>query len=442
MPSLFSRFFPNLTSGLLLLLLVVAGGHFLFFLAQAAVRPSSGFVTYYTSARLVREGHKVALFYDRAWFQAQIEQHTPGVRDIYHANLPTMSLMLLPLSALDYRAARIAWTGVNLLIFLVAGGWLLAQAGFREEWGLGMGLLALLYQPLYANLYDGQAYVLLFGLLVLAWEGYRREVASWLGLALALMLLLKSAGLMLWPLLLVQRQGKALGWALLLTVGAACLSLPRLGQEAWRRYGELVVAVPRAPEMAVTAYQSHLSLFRHLFDYDARWNPAPLADLPILANALAPLTLLLLLGLTLWRAWGHPPSELTFAAVVLLNVMLSPVSLDYHYTLLLLPIALLVAWARQRATLRVWLLLLLGIALIAADLPYRSPRLGVGAWALLAYPKLYGAALLWWLWMRATRTPAPTIPATPDKATGKVVGHLAQTGANSEKNVRQIAIQL
>ena len=33
-----------------------------------------------------------------------------------------------------------------------------------------------------------------------------------------------------------------------------------------------------------------------------------------------------------------------------------------------------------------------GAILIAVDLPYRSAELADGAWALLAYPKLYGAA--------------------------------------------------
>jgi hypothetical protein len=37
------------------------------------------------------------------------------------------------------------------------------------------------------------------------------------------------------------------------------------------------------------------------------------------------------------------------------------------------------------------------VFLIAADLPYRSQQLETGAWALLAYPKLYGAVALWGL---------------------------------------------
>ena len=43
------------------------------------------------------------------------------------------------------------------------------------------------------------------------------------------------------------------------------------------------------------------------------------------------------------------------------------------------------------------LTLTVGAILIAVDLPYRSAELADGAWALLAYPKLYGALLLWGL---------------------------------------------
>jgi len=39
----------------------------------------------------------------------------------------------------------------------------------------------------------------------------------------------------------------------------------------------------------------------------------------------------------------------------------------------------------------------LAVWLVAADLPYRSPRLGEGVLTLLAYPKVYGAWLLWGL---------------------------------------------
>ena len=72
-------------------------------------------------------------------------------------------------------------------------------------------------------------------------------------------------------------------------------------------------------------------------------------------------------------------------------MIISPVSLDYHYTILLLPILMLVAWIRNNPSFLLWILLLIFVALIAVDAPYSSPRISGGGWAILAYPKLYGA---------------------------------------------------
>jgi hypothetical protein len=60
------------------------------------------------------------------------------------------------------------------------------------------------------------------------------------------------------------------------------------------------------------------------------------------------------------------------------------------------PIALLLFdWRDGGFDLRRGLLLASGVLLVGAPLPYQSPALSAGAWALLAYPKLYGALLLW-----------------------------------------------
>jgi hypothetical protein len=57
------------------------------------------------------------------------------------------------------------------------------------------------------------------------------------------------------------------------------------------------------------------------------------------------------------------------------------------------------AWARERRSPWAWGLLVAAILPVATDLPYRSPRFARGAWALLAYPKLYGALLLGAAWL-------------------------------------------
>ena len=143
--------------------------------------------------------------------------------------------------------------------------------------------------------------------------------------------------------------------------------------------------------------QTQLSFFRHLFVYDEQWNPGPLVDLPRVGVVLSWIGAIVLLGVSTAVALMRRHADLLFAAFVLLGLVLSPVSLDYHYVMALLSIALLLSHWQYRMVSWGGLTLTVGAILIAVDLPYRSAELADGAWALLAYPKLYGALLLWGL---------------------------------------------
>jgi hypothetical protein len=398
--ALWARWFQFGLWGLVLILSV----HFVRFSVEAAIRPSDGFAAYYTAARLLREGADASYFYDNAWFRMQVARYNPAADDIYNVNPPTTALLLLPLSGLDYTGARIAWTLFSLICLVGAGGWLLWLLGLRGAIIPGFIALLLLYQPLYANFHLGQVYVLLLGLLVLAWHGYRQRDALFLGVALGLMFVLKTACAPLWLLLAVQRRWRALAWAMATVLLVAVGSLPWLGVGAWRTYFRLLAEFNAQPWLAVTAYQTQLSLWRHLFSFDARWNSAPLFAMPALGVWLPWLTLALALAIGIYRTRTMKRADLTFASFVILSIILSPVSLDYHYTFLLLPIAILLARGRQQPSPLAQVALAVAVFLIAADLPYRSQQLEAGAWALLAYPKLYGAVALWGLMLTNDRT--------------------------------------
>jgi hypothetical protein len=309
--------------------------------------------------------------------------------------------MLLPLTGLDYTGARIVWTLSSLVCLIGAGAWLLWLAGLGGAAIPGFIALVLLYQPLYANFHLGQAYVLLLGLLVLAWYGYRQERAPFLGVALGLLFVLKTACIPLWLLLALQRRWRALAWAAATVLLVVVLSLPWLGIEAWRTYFRLLAEFNAQPWLAVTAYQTQVGFWRHLFSFDAQWNPAPLFSAPLLGFWLPWLTVALLVVASAYQTRTMQRDDIAFASFVILSIILSPVSLDYHYMLLLIPIAILlgILLGRPSEQSMLWVRIVLAFALflIAADLPYRSPRLEAGAWALLAYPKLYGAVALWGL---------------------------------------------
>src|SRR5690606_5556584 len=95
---------------------------------------------------------------------------------------------------------------------------------------------------------------------------------------------------------------------------------------------------------------------------------------------------------------------LAVAAWATLDVAFSPVSADYHYVLMLAPIGILLADWRDTRPSWAWLAnLVFGNCLMGAPLPYKSPSLALGGWSIFAYPKLYGALLLWILTIAALR---------------------------------------
>lgn len=394
-----SAIFPRLAkeswrSLLSWLIAAALGLGMLVWLAGAVQRPSNSFVAHYAASRLVLEGADVARFYDDEWFMTQVARFEPTVTDIYHANLPTMSLVLLPLAPLEYGTARTVWIFFNVLLLLSAVLWAMKLSGVGRAWAGGLLCLVFLFQPVHANLFHGSMYVMALALLVVAWCAYREGRDSTMGASLGVLFAAKSAALMYWPLFFVQRRWKTLFWGSATVAAIAAVSLPLVGIAAWGSYLDRASRLLSQPSLAVTAYQTVPGWVRHLLVHHPQWNPQPLAHLPTLATGVSWLAGLGMLGISAVVAW-HRRNDLVFGSFALLSLMLSPVSTDSHYTMALLPIVILAAHVRRRIRSPEGLLLIVGALLIAADLPYNSPRVTGGMWALFAYPKLYGAFILW-----------------------------------------------
>jgi len=385
-----------------------------------------GFAAYYTASRLLLRGQGDARLYDTAWFDAQTRLMMNGeAGDIYNVNPPSTAWMMIGLAGLSPYAARLAWTLANLGLLVATLALLSWELGLGWA-GLGLlALIALSFTPLMENFRLGQAYILVLFLYTLALMGFRRG-QDWLpGLSLALLLTLKSAGWPLFLLLILYRRWRALGFALAGVALVVLGGLPWLGPDAWRAYLMALPAVGREPWSAVIPYQTTNSLWQHLFRYDPRWNPGPVADLPGLAAGLVALTAIAALALTLWAVRRGNPGRLAFAAFVALAVLLEPVGEQYHHTVLLLPLAVLLAhlgrqsvgsgqWAVGRNRLLPGAILALALLALPFDLGHAAT---IGWAALLAYPRVYGTWLLWGVLIialvRAGRGPSSPSPPPP-----------------------------
>ncbi len=364
-----------------------------------------GFPVYYVSARLIVEGRWGPNVYDDAWFNAEVMALTDDrVGEVYGANPPIASLLLLPLAGLDMADARAAWLVLNLILLLLALIAILSTTDRVRSPDFVAGLLgfALIYPPLRENFRLAQAYVFLLFLYALAYWGFSRRRSATTGLALGTAAATKVSGGPLW--LLPAARGR---WRDVLASGLfaalfVIASLLLTGVEGWTGYFSVLPdhllgkVLPPA-----LAFQTTSSFFQHLFAADARWSLQPIWHQPWLAVVLTIGVSVAALGLTLWRS-RRSDFDLAFAAAATLSVVLQPLAEEYHYTLLLLPLAVMASRVFREPIVRIdvaWLLLV--VSLLAIAWPYKLDGL-TGSWAvLMGYPRLYGGWLLWaWLYVR------------------------------------------
>lgn len=401
----FPKFFQKLFSvkvQILWFAAIILSIYFIYFSIKNAGKPIHGSASYYTASRLLLEGENVADFYDDDWFSSKVEDYVPGVYEIYLVNMPTTALVFLPIANFDYETAKIIWTIFNILLLTVVFGLIINKLNLEGAWLPSAFIILLAFQPLYSNIAFGQVYILIFFLLVLAWFAYESGNELLLGISIGLVFILKTAGIFLLILLVIKKKWRALLWFFAIVLFLFAVTLPIFGIESWSAYFNKLLDYSSSPTLSVTAYQTIHSFFHHFFVLDGQWNPAPLVNLPLLGKSMTIIFTLIILNVALIIAIKSKKSELVFGSFIIVGIILSPPSIDYHYMLMLIPIFILFDWLIKNPSVFLWSLFAISYLLIAASLPYISPKITGGIWAVFAYPKLYGALGLLVLSIRAS----------------------------------------
>lgn len=370
-------------------LLLICSLYVVFFLIQNSRKCSIGFISGYVAAVGLVQGEDIKTYYSNDEFAELVGRVCSDTYDIYSPNPPTYSLMMLPLVALDYPTAKVVWTILNLLMLgLIA--WLMKENLSRVGW-VEIFLFMLLFQPIYANLRFGQNYIFILLMVTMIWVGWKKEKPWMMVLGLVLMTGFKLGLVWLWPLLLLN--GK---WKQILIAGISLslifmLSLPFIGLEAWSVFINELSGVSSKNSGSVTAFQAIPGFFRHLFTFDPVWNQGPLFEQSFLGGTFYKLLSLLLVAFSLIVAKLSQTKNLKIALLVIVSVITSPFTLDYHYPVLI--ISFLLVFETLEGT-RQQVLFFVAYLCIALPLPYTSDLFEKGYWSLLAYPKLYGAVIL------------------------------------------------
>jgi len=371
-----------------------------------------GFAAYYAAARvLLTAPTDLARVYDNTWFQSQIDADGfRHVRDIYNVQPPTMALLLTPFAWLPPETARALWVAVGAICWVLGCRSLARALGITSKDGHATLLVVAatsLFLPLRDNFRQGQCYAFLFFLLALHLElDLRRDSRSaWLaGLPLGAMLILKQAGVWLALLLLLSGRWRTVLAAAATTLAVAVLVSPWVGTDAWSAFLAALPSLAHSPERYVSAYQTVGGLFGHLFVYDATSNPEPAIHMPILAPVATATVVLIgiVQSVRLGRLSGssHAEGALSLGMFAALIVTVAPIAESYHYCLVLPSLIIAWWWAfTTRSPATSWVVLTTATLLLTTTYSmYGWARIQAGGWALFAYPRVYGAFLLWgWL---------------------------------------------
>lgn len=373
-------------------------------------RPVLSFPAYFTAGHLVVEGKRIANFYNDDWFGKEVARFEPTLREIYNANAPTTAIFYAPLALFETPfGARLAWTVISipLLVLFVEAliGISGASSAARPYWYVAV----LIAQPIEDNFRHGQAYLVIGLGLVLCLRWWRPGRQARAGSMLGALYAYKTAGLMLWPLAVVTGRWRIVLWGLGVIAAIAALTWPLVGSDGWLAYFAYAHQLANSPNHRVTALQTVQSLIEHLL-HDGETPGRPIIELSFaVAHGIAMGAILLMLATTMYAAHRRPDDDLGVGAAILLTLVALPETLLHAYTLAFIPIAQL---ARRIGPLSAstadvgpsdvnWrrIALWLGAAIIVIRVPFLSAHFLDGWAALLAYPKLYGALIVWSLCM-------------------------------------------
>jgi len=315
---------------------------------------------------------------------------------VFTPSLPTLPVLIAPLAFVPPAWLPALWFSANagalgLSVLLIAS---LASRN-RERVPVVLGLIVIMLSaPLREDLIRGQLYlaVLLLHTAVL-WGMVRNRHAAG-GVALGVLFALKATGFPFWLLLAGLRRFQVLAWGMAALAILLLVSIGTWGLEIWRVYLTSVLPAAIVSVLATfTAFQTIPAFFQHLFRYDVQINPLPLVNLPWLATTGALVVTIGLLGAT-WLRLRQVGLRRAMSAASVLSVTLMPQAEQYHYLALFAPFGLC-AMLFESLNNRTRAALVVAMFCVYAPLPYKDPALAAGVWSLLAYPRLYGALLLW-----------------------------------------------
>jgi hypothetical protein len=370
-----------------LLLLAILLAWFIF---KATNVPFSDYAGYYFGSKALLQGNYEVVYDTWSLNRLIAQKGYSGVFVSYTPFPPFTSIVWAPFLLFPVAVSKILFNVFSAVLFV----WVLARAGkyfSLPPWVLWL-VPVIFFIPLHNNIFFGQAYLLLFALLLEGYMAYKKGKPAVAALLWGIAIVFKLFPLVILFFLLAKKQYKQVGYCVTVSALLGLISVLLNGFASWQYY--VFTIFPRANSGELNdsytyLFQSAFMLLKNLFVYDAVQNPqVVLNSTPIFVISMALFKALLLaccVGITINK---KATDFIAFASWITASMLLSPNGSSYSLMLLLIP---LLALANSK---RVYLFAAMGLLVLICFIPVAA--LG-GKPLLLQYPRLYGMLLLFGL---------------------------------------------
>ena len=360
---------------------------------DALNQPLPVFPAYYTAAKMIQNGEPVALFYDDEWFRDRVMDFAPGRLEAYIANTPFLAFFFLPLANLPYEVARHITSVLTFAALLISVHLMTIELRITGAWRAAAFLVVFVAPTTLSNISVAQVYPIVLLNMVLAWRAWRRGADGLAGAFIGLNLAFKTAGLFLPLMMVFERRWRALLAAMSVPIIFAVITFPVVRYDGWEAYihrGQAMGSIG----LAFPGLLTLPGLALNLFDYDARLNPDPYFDAPLLARAIIAIGFVAFIAISARLATVTKDRDVAFALAVMASLILVPVTNINHTMLGFLPAFIIFDRLRDRMTSPLGLWFVIGGLLSFGPSVERIRQLVEWGGPIFFYPRLFGLVIL------------------------------------------------
>jgi hypothetical protein len=374
-----------------------------YFIFGAAGAPFSDYAGYYFGSKALLQGD-YQYVYDTWSLNALIaEKGYSGVFVCYSPFPPFTSIVLAPFLGFPVAVSKIVFNIFSVTLFVIA----LARTikYFSIPIWIVWLIPVLFFIPLRNNIYFGQAYLLLFTLLLEGYMAYKKGKMVIAALLWAVAIVFKLFPLVILFFLLAKKKYKQVTFCVAACMLLGIVSVVFNGFASWQYY--VFTIFPRVSggdlnNSYTYLFQSAFMLLKNLFVYDELQNPQVLFNsMPVFIISMVLFKSVILafcVGITIHKT---TTDLVAFAVWITASLLLSPNGSSYSLVLLLIP---LLALANSKP---VYVYAAMALVFLINIIPVQA----LAKWPLLLqFPRLYLLLLFFLLIMVIAGTRLPLKP--------------------------------